>query len=456
MAQDSSHRGATPERVLILGAAGRDFHTFNVCFRGDPTSQVVAFTAAQIPGIESRRYPPSLSGPRYPDGIPIYPEDKLQELIRIERIQQVVFAYSDVSHVAVMHLASRALACGADFRLIGPARSSLPSVRPVISVCAVRTGCGKDSVVRRIASLLKERGLGPVVVRHPMPYGDLSAQAVQRFATVEDCDRARCTLEEREEYEQHIDNGVVVFAGVDYARILAEAEKEADVILWDGGNNDWPFYHSDLEIVLLDPHRAGHELLYHPGETNLRRAGVLVINKIDSAPVGGIEQVMNNIAEINPGATVIQARSTVSVDQPQLIRGQRVLVIEDGPTLTHGEMAYGSGAVAARKYGAAEVVDPWPYARGSLLETFRRYPWVGRALPAMGYSKSQLDDLAATIAAVDCDTIVIASPVDLARLIPLAKPHCRVRYDLEEIGRPDLADLTDRFLHAQANRLARR
>jgi predicted GTPase len=444
------------KRVLILGAAGRDFHTFNVCFRDDPASEVVAFTAAQIPGIESRRYPASLSGPLYSDGIPIHPEEKLEELIRSEHIQEVVFAYSDVSHVAVMHLASRALACGADFRLIGPELSSLAAVRPVISVCAVRTGCGKDSVVRRLAALLKERGIRPVVVRHPMPYGDLSAQAVQRFATVEDCDRAQCTIEEREEYEQHISNGIVVYAGVDYASVLAAVENEADVILWDGGNNDWPFFRSDLEIVLLDPHRAGHELLYHPGETNLRRANVLVVNKIDSAPVGGVEQVMNNIAAINPGATVIQARSTVTVDRPELVRGKRVLLVEDGPTLTHGEMAYGSGAVAARKFGAADVVDPKPFARASLGETFRRYPWVGRALPAMGYSKSQLDDLAETIAAVDCDTVVIATPVDLARLIPLSKPTCRVRYDLEEISRPDLAEVVADFIRAHADRLPQR
>ena len=443
------------KRVLILGAAGRDFHNFNVCFRDEPDSHVVAFTAAQIPGIESRRYPATLSGPLYSDGIPIHAEEKLEELIRSEHIQEVVFAYSDVSHVAVMHLASRVLACGADFRLIGPEQSSLTSVRPVISVCAVRTGCGKGSVVRRIATLLKSRGIRPVVVRHPMPYGDLSAQAVQRFATVGDCDRARCTIEEREEYEQHITNGVVVYAGVDYARILAEVEKEADVVVWDGGNNDWPFYRSDLEIVLVDPHRAGHELLYHPGETNLRRAQVLLVNKIDSAPVGGVEQVMNNIAAINPHATVIQARSTASVDQPDLIRGKRVLLIEDGPTLTHGEMAYGSGAVAARKYGAAEVVDPKPFALASLRETFQRYPWVGRALPAMGYSRSQLEDLEATIAAVNCDTVVIATPVDLARLISLAKPSCRVRYDLEEISRPDLDEIVAGFILAEADRLRR-
>ena len=440
------------ERVLIMGAAGRDFHTFNVCFRDHPEYEVVAFTAAQIPGIEDRRYPPSLSGSFYPGGIPIYPEEKLEQLILEEEIQQVIFAYSDVSHVTLMHLASRVLASGADFRLIGPERSFLSSSRPVISVCAVRTGCGKDSVVRRISALIRGHGLRPVVVRHPMPYGDLSRQAVQRFATVEDCDRQHCTIEEREEYEQHIAEGVVVYAGVDYARILDAAEKEADVILWDGGNNDWPFFRPDLEIVLVDPHRPGHELLYHPGETNLRRAQVLVVNKIDSAPVGGVEEVMNNIARVNPAATVIQARSTVSVDEPELIRGKRVLLIEDGPTLTHGEMAYGSGSVAAHRYGAAAVVDPKPFARGSLIETFQRFPWVQRALPAMGYSQAQLDDLAATIAAVDCDTIIVASPVDLGRLIALPKPHCRARYDLEEIGHPALAEVISDFLRNTANR----
>jgi predicted GTPase len=434
------------ERVLLLGAAGRDFHNFNVCFRENPDTEVIAFTAAQIPGIENRRYPPELSGPLYPDGIPIYPEEQLEELIRANDIQQVVFAYSDLSHVALMHLASRALAAGADFRLIGPERSFLKSMRPVISVCAVRTGCGKDSVVRRIAALLVARGLRPVVVRHPMPYGDLSRQIAQRFAVIEDCDRQHCTIEEREEYEQHIKEGVTVYAGVDYAQILAAAEKEADIILWDGGNNDWPFVRADLEVVLLDPHRAGHELLYHPGETNLRRAGVLVVNKIDSAPVSGVEQVMRNIAEVNSAAPVIQARSQISLDKPELVRGQRVLVIEDGPTLTHGEMAYGSGIIAAQRYGAAEIVDPRPCARGSLIQTFARYPWVGKALPAMGYSDAQLADLAGTIEAISCDTIIIATPVDLARLIALPKPFCRVRYDLEEIGHPDLTEIVSRFL----------
>ncbi|HYT55748.1 MAG TPA: cyclic 2,3-diphosphoglycerate synthase [Verrucomicrobiae bacterium] len=455
MAQSDKEKSLASKRkrVLILGAAGRDFHTFNVCFRNDPNFEIVAYTAAQIPGIDSRRYPPSLSGPLYPQGIPIYPQEDLEKLVREQHVQQVILAYSDLAHVAVMHLASRALACGADFGLIGPDRSSLSSSRLVISVCAVRTGCGKDSVVRRIAGLLKAVQMRPVVVRHPMPYGDLSAQAVQRFATLEDCDRAHCTIEEREEYEQHIKNGVVVYAGVDYARVLAEAEQEADVILWDGGNNDWSFYQSDLEIVLLDPHRAGHELLYHPGETNLRRAHVLVINKLDSAPISGVQEVLANVATINPGASLIQARSTVKVDRPDLVSGKRVLLIEDGPTLTHGEMPYGSGGIAAHRYGAAQIVDPRPAARGSLVEMFKQYPRLGPALPAMGYSQSQLDDLAATIAAVDCDTVVIATPVDLARLIPISKPYCRVRYDLEEISHPNLTDVAYKFLRAHSDRL---
>ena len=440
------------ERVLILGAAGRDFHTFNVCLRDNPSYEVVAFTAAQIPGIENRLYPSALSGARYPNGIPIYPEERLEFLIRNERVDQVVFAYSDVSHLAVMHLASRVLACGSDFRLVGPEHSFLNATCPVISVCAVRTGCGKGAVVRRLATLLRERGLRPVVVRHPMPYGDLTRQTVQRFASIDDCDRQNCTVEEREEYEQHIRQGVVVYAGVDYERILRAAEEEADMILWDGGNNDWSFFRPDLEIVLLDPHRPGHELLYHPGETNLRRARVLVVNKLDSAPLTGVEQVMSNIAQVNPTATVIQARSSVSVDRPEMIRGQRVLVIEDGPTLTHGEMGYGSGLIAARRYGAQEVVDPRPFAQGSLSETFLRYPWITSALPAMGYSASQLRDLAATIAAIACDAVVLATPVDLPRLIQIPHPYCRVRYDLEEISHPDLADVLTVFLEGRAQR----
>ncbi|HXG52411.1 MAG TPA: cyclic 2,3-diphosphoglycerate synthase [candidate division Zixibacteria bacterium] len=438
-----------PRRVIILGAAGRDFHVFNTCFRENPRYRVVAFTAAQIPGIENRVYPPSLSGPLYPDGIPIHPEARLEQLIAALAADEVVLAYSDLSHVAVMHLASRALACGADFRFIGPARSFLKSSRPVISVCAVRTGCGKNAVVRRIAAILKSRGLRPVVVRHPMPYGDLERQAVQRFASLADCDRQQCTIEEREEYEQHIAEGTVVFAGVDYARILAAAQAEADFLLWDGGNNDWSFFRPDLEIVLVDPHRPGHELLYHPGETNLRRAHVVVINKIDSAPPGGVQQVMANIAQVNPTALVVQARSAITVDRPELLRGRRVLVIEDGPTLTHGEMAYGSGTIAAHRYGAAEIVDPRPAARGSLAETYLRYPWVERALPAMGYFPAQLSDLAATIAAVDCDVILVATPIDLSRLIALPRPHCRAVYRLEEIGRPDLEEVVAGFIEGR-------
>ena len=395
---ETSTNPSNRERVLIMGAAGRDFHNFNVCFRDNPEYEVVAFTAAQIPGIEDRRYPPSLSGPLYPGGISIYPEEKLEVLILEEKIQQVIFAYSDVSHVALMHLASRVLASGADFRLIGPERSFLTSSRPVISVCAVRTGCGKDSVVRRISALVRGHGLRPVVVRHPMPYGDLSRQAVQRFATVEDCDRQKCTIEEREEYEQHVAEGVVVYAGVDYARILDAAEKEADVILWDGGNNDWPFFRPDLEIVLVDPHRPGHELLYHPGETNLRRAQVIVVNKLDSAPVAGVQQVMANIAQINPRATVIQARSNVSVDKPDLVQGKRVLVIEDGPTLTHGEMGYGSGdhcgaKIWRRGNRRSQDLRPGAVWSKSLLDTF---PGLA-ALPAMGYSECATSGSGATI-----------------------------------------------------------
>jgi predicted GTPase len=429
-----------------MGAAGRDFHTFNTYFRNNPDYSVIAFTAAQIPGIANRLYPPVLSGAQYPDGIPILPEEEIEHLIRTEHIDQVVFAYSDIAHIKVMHLASRVLAAGADFRFIGPDHSLLTSTRPVISVCAVRTGCGKGMVVRRLASLLRERGKRPVVVRHPMPYGDLGKQAVQRFATVADCDTHNCTIEEREEYEQHVRAGTVVYAGVDYERILRAAEPEADVILWDGGNNDWPFFRSDLEIVVLDPHRAGHELTYHPGETNFRRAQVLLVNKLDSAPVEKIQEVMRSIATTNPTATVIQARSAVTVDQPDLICGRRVLVIEDGPTLTHGEMSYGSGVIAAQRYGAAEIVDPRLTAQGSLADTFRQYPWIAHALPAMGYSAEQLHDLAATINATNCDTIIIATPVDLPRLMTLPHPYVRVQYDLDEISVPGLGNIVDALL----------
>lgn len=432
------------EQVLILGAAGRDFHCFNTYFRDNPAYEVVAFTATQIPGIANRRYPAALSGPRYPEGIPIYPEEQLDTLLRAHRIDQVIFAYSDVSHLTVMHLASRVLAAGADFRLLGPEHTLLSSSRPVISVCAVRTGCGKDMVIRRLTRLFQERGRRPVVVRHPMPYGDLEKQRVQRFATLADCDRQECTIEEREEYEQHIRQGIVVYAGVDYERILRAAEQEADILLWDGGNNDWPFFRSNLEIVVLDPHRAGHELHYHPGETNFRRAQVLIVNKLDSAPVAGVQQVMDNIQRTNPSATVVQARSVISVDRPELLRGKRVLVIEDGPTLTHGEMGYGAGVIAARRHGAAEILDPRPYAQGGLAEIFQRCPWVTHALPAMGYSASQLHDLAATITATPCDVVVIATPVDLTRLLSLKVSTCRVWCELEEMSEPTLSSIIDK------------
>ncbi|MGE4092744.1 MAG: cyclic 2,3-diphosphoglycerate synthase [Candidatus Binatia bacterium] len=446
---DEEQKLVTVERVIIMGAAGRDFHVFNTYFRLNPAYEVVAFTATQIPGIANRHYPPELSGPRYIAGIPIRAEPELERLISDERVDQVVFAYSDVSHETVMHAASRVLSAGADFRIVGPQHSSLVAERPVISVCAIRTGSGKGMVVRYLSALLRARGIKPVVVRHPMPYGELVKQAVQRFAAVEDCDRHACTIEEREEYEQHIRDGVVVYAGVDYERILRAAEQEADIILWDGGNNDWPFFRSDLEIVVVDPHRAGHELRYHPGETNLRRAQVLVVNKIDSAPVEGIQQVLRNIAVVNPQATVIQARSQVIVDHPDLLRGKRVLVIEDGPTLTHGEMAYGAGVIAAQRCGAAEIIDPRPMAQGSLVETFAQYPWITHALPAMGYSNQQMLDLAATINAIECDTIVVATPVDLRRLLILPQPSAYVRYDLEEISHPRLSDLLDRFIYEQ-------
>jgi predicted GTPase len=437
---------AAPERVLILGAAGRDFHVFNTYFRDRLDYEVVAFTAAQIPGIANRRYPVALAGARYPGGIPIHPEAELEALVRDQHVDQVVFAYSDLSHPAVMHLASRALAAGADFRLLGPEHTFLETRSPVISVCAVRTGCGKGQVAERLVAHLRSRGVRAVVIRHPMPYGDLEQQAVQRFATPEDCDRYACTIEEREEYEHHLAHGAVVYAGVDYARILRAAEAEADVIIWDGGNNDLPFIRPGLEIVVLDPHRAGHELAYHPGEANFRRAHVLVVNKVDSAPVTGITRVLENAAAINPRAQVVQARSEIRLDRPELIRGRRVLVIEDGPTLTHGEMSYGSGVIAAQAGGAAELVDPRPYAVGSLRDCFTRYPWIGKALPAEGYSAAQIAELQETIARTPCDAVIIATPVNLGRLISIAQPATRVTYSLVEVTRPDLAQIADAFL----------
>jgi predicted GTPase len=437
---------AAPERVLILGAAGRDFHVFNIYFRERPQYDVVGFTATQIPGISSRVYPPALAGGRYPQGIPIDAEEELEELIRKRKVDQVVFAYSDISHVAVMHLASRALAAGADFRLLGPEHTFIDARCPVISVCAVRTGCGKGQVAARLVAHLRQRRRHPVVIRHPMPYGDLERQAVQRFASVADCDRQDCTIEEREEYEHHLALGAVVYAGVDYERIVRQAEAEADVIIWDGGNNDLPFIRPGLEIVVLDPHRPGHELRYHPGEANLRRADVLVVNKIDSAPVSGITQVLDNAAVTNPSAIVVQARSEIRVEGAGRLHGRRVLVVEDGPTLTHGEMSYGSGTIAAQNCGATELVDPRPYAVGSLRDCFARYPWIGKALPAEGYSEQQVAELQETIEHTPCDVVLVATPVDLGRLLDIRQPTARVRYRLVEMTEPDLARIADDYL----------
>jgi predicted GTPase len=432
-------------RIIIMGAAGRDFHNFNTVFRDDAASRVVAFTATQIPNIDGRRYPKELAGPLYPEGVPIHPEAELPQLIRELAADQVVFAYSDVSHETVMHKASLVLACGADFRLIGPKATMLAARVPVVSVCAVRTGSGKSQTTRRVAAILRAKGRRVVCVRHPMPYGDLVRQRVQRFAVPEDLERHQCTIEEREEYEPHIAAGGVVYAGVDYAAILAEAEQEADVVIWDGGNNDLPFYRSDLEIVVADPHRPGHERSYHPGETNLRRAHVVVINKIDSAGREGTEVVRRSIRELNPSAVVVDAASPLFVERAHEIRGKRVLAVEDGPTLTHGEMKYGAGVLAALRHGAAEVVDPRPYAVGRVAETFASYPGIGTLLPAMGYGEEQTRDLEATIARTPCDLVLVATPIDLRRVIRISQPSQRVTYELQEIGRPDLGDVLARF-----------
>ena len=437
----------TKDRVIIMGAAGRDFHNFNVYFRGNEAYQVVAFTATQIPNIEGRVYPPELAGPGYPDGIPIYPESQLPELIEELNVDQVVFGYSDVSYEYVMHRASMVLAAGADFRLMGWKETMLEAKVPVISVCAVRTGSGKSQTSRRVSDLLRKMGKKVVVVRHPMPYGDLREQVCQRFTSYEDLDRYKCTIEEREEYEPHLDRGVVVYAGVDYEKILREAEQEADVILWDGGNNDLPFYRPDLHIVVVDPHRAGHEVAYHPGEANLRLADVVVINKIDTADLENVSTVRENVRAINPNAVIIEAASPIFVEDPAAIRGKRVLVVEDGPTLTHGEMAYGAGVVAAKRFGAAEIVDPRPYAVGSIIETFEKYPQTGPLLPAMGYGERQIEELEQTINATPCDLVIVATPIDLRRVLRrIAHPMDRVRYELQEIGQPTLKEvLAEKF-----------
>jgi len=433
-------------KVIIMGAAGRDFHNFNVLYRDREDLEIVAFTATQIPGIGGRQYPPSLAGPLYPKGIPVFPEEDLPELIRKHSVERVVFAYSDVSHQTVMHKASQVNALGADFILLGTGRTTLKSTKPVVAVCAVRTGAGKSQTTRRVAKILLDRGKRVVVVRHPMPYGILEDQAVQRFATHADLDKYECTIEEREEYEPHIDRGIVVFAGVDYERILREAEKEADVVLWDGGNNDTPFYRPDLHIVVADPLRPGDELTYYPGETNLRMADVVVVNKVDSAKPEDIETVKRNVESVNPEAVIIDAASPVTVIDQESIRGKRVLVVEDGPTLTHGDMTYGAAMIAARRFDAKEIVDAEPYAVGSIKAVYKKYPRLKRILPAMGYGGKQVKDLEETINAADCDLVLSGTPVDLRRSVKVNKPIVRVRYELDEIGHPNLEDVLHEFL----------
>lgn len=429
------------ERVIIMGAAGRDFHNFNVYFRDNPAYQVIAFTATQIPNIEGRVYPAILAGKNYPSGIPIFPETELPRLIREHQIDQVIFAYSDVSHETVMHRASTAMAAGADFRLLGPRATMLKSTKPVVSVTAVRTGSGKSQTTRAVAAILRSMGKRVVAIRHPMPYGDLAKQIVQRFASIDDLVKHNTTIEEREEYEPHIVSGTIIYAGVDYEKILRQAETEADIILWDGGNNDFSFYQPDLSIVIADPHRPGHELSYHPGETNLRMADVVVINKIDTANSENVNRVRANLRAVNPKAQIVEAASPIFVDDPSAIRGKRVLVVEDGPTLTHGEMAYGAGVVAAEKFGAAEIVDPRPYAVGTIKETYAKYPLTGKVLPAMGYGEKQTKELEATINAAPVDLVLIATPIDLRRVIDIKHPTDRVRYELQEIGQPTLAEI---------------
>ncbi|HSA62486.1 MAG TPA: cyclic 2,3-diphosphoglycerate synthase [Nitrospiraceae bacterium] len=432
------NRASARTNVVIMGAAGRDFHDFNMVFRANPDYEVVAFTAAQIPNIAGRTYPAELAGEHYPGGIPIVPEEKLETVIAARAVDQVILSYSDLSHEEVMHKASRVLAAGADFRFLSPRSTMLRSRKPVVSICAVRTGAGKSPAARRMAALLRTRDLNLAVVRHPMPYGDLAQQAVQRFATLDDLQHARCTIEEREEYEPHIRQGDVVFAGIDYERILRRAESEADVILWEGGNNDLPFFAPDLEIVLVDPHRAGHERRYFPGEVNLLRADLVIITKVDTADPQKVEEVRATIRSVNPAATIIESTMPVTVDDPVLIRGKRVLVVEDGPTVTHGGMAYGAGFLAAKQYGAALVIDPRPAAVGSLRETFQSNPHLDCVLPAMGYGSEQIRDLEQTINRVDCDLVLIATPVDLRRLISIRQPTCRVRYEFEERGGTEL------------------
>ncbi len=435
-----------PKNVLIMGAAGRDFHNFNVYFRNNKEYNVVGFTATQIPNIEGRIYPKELAGDLYPKGIPIYPEEELSTLIKEKNVDLVVFSYSDVSHEYVMHKASEAMAAGANYLLLGPKDTQIKSKKPVISICAVRTGSGKSQTTRRVVDILKSKGKKIAVIRHPMPYGNLVEQKVQRFATMDDLDKNKCTIEEREEYEPHIKRGVVVYAGVDYEAILREAEKEADIILWDGGNNDFPFYKSDLQIVVVDPHRAGHEIKYHPGEVNLRSADVIVINKEETASLDNINIVRENIRKFNPKAIVVDAASPFFSADSGLVKGKRVLAIEDGPTLTHGEMSYGAAVLFSIKYGASELVDAKEFAKGSIKGVYEKYKQIHNYLPAMGYSPEQVKDLEATINSTPADIVVSGTPIDLTRVVKINKPLVNVRYELQEIGKPDLSEIIENFL----------
>ena len=433
-------------RVVIVGAAGRDFHNFNVRYRDDESVEVVAFTATQIPGIEDRTYPAAIAGPLYPEGIPIVSEEQLEQIVRDERVDEVVFAYSDVSHESVMHVASRALSAGADYTLLGPRSTMVAASVPVVAIAAVRTGSGKSQTTRAVARILKDAGKKVAVVRHPMPYGRLEEQIAQRFETYEDLLAADCTIEEREEYEPHLAQGSIVFAGIDYTEILRRAQQEVDVVVWDGGNNDLPFYVPDVHITVADPLRVGHETTYHPGETNLRMADVVVINKVDSARIEDLERLRSTIETVNPGAQIVEAQSPISLDDESLLKGKRVLVVEDGPTLTHGEMTYGAGVVAAKRAGAASLVDAKPWASGTIKDVYAKYPHIGTLLPAMGYSDQQRQDLADTINASDADVVVIATPIDLRRVCDIRKPAVRATYELEDVSTPSLKDiLTERL-----------
>lgn len=439
-----------PEKVIIMGAAGRDFHNFNVYFRDNPRYRVIAITAAQIPDIEGRRYPPELAGDLYPQGIPIYHEAELKRLIEEHKVDLVALSYSDIPHIEVMHKASLVMSCGADFILIGATYTMLQSRKPVVAVCAVRTGCGKSQTTRKVCEILAEGGKRVVAVRHPMPYGDLTRQVVQRFSSYGDFEKHRCTIEEREEYEPLVDQGIVVYAGVDYGRILEAAEKEADVIVWDGGNNDTPFYCPNVHIVLFDPHRPGHERLYYPGETNMLMADIAIINKVDTAPRAHVEQVRKTIETHAPGARILLAESPVIVSRPELVLGKRVLVVEDGPTLTHGGMPHGAGMIAAKMYEAAEVADPRPFAAGSIRQTYGNYPHIGPVLPAMGYSPKQVADLEKTINRADCDLVLFATPIHLTRILSINKPTLRVRYEYRDHGSPRLEEVLWETLETKA------